>query len=96
MSTDKSNKKEPDSDLYTLLTTGQLVELDKDFANRSIVEVVTQTPMRLYTRVKARQQFVKEFHEWNGDPENFDKDWLHLGDSTIMSFLAYKLETDAS
>ena len=46
--------------------------------------------------LEERQQFVKEFHEWNGDPENFDKDWLHLGDSTIMSFLAYKLETDAS
>lgn len=53
MSTDKSNKKEPYNGLYTLLTAGQLVELDKDFANSSIVEVVTQTPMRLYTRVKA-------------------------------------------
>ena len=46
--------------------------------------------------LEERQQFIKEFHEWNGDPENFDKDWLHLGDSTIMSFLAHKLETDAS
>ena len=46
--------------------------------------------------LEERQQFVKEFHEWNGDPEYFNKDWLHLGDSTIMSFLAYKLETDAS
>ena len=53
MSTDKINKKEPDNGLYTLLTTGQLVELDKDFANSSMVEVVTQTPMGLYTRVKA-------------------------------------------
>ena len=53
MSTDKSNKNESDDGLYTLLTTGQLVELDKDFANSSMVEVVTQTPMGLYTRVKA-------------------------------------------
>ena len=53
MSTGKSNKKEPNNGLYTLLTTEQLVELDKEFANSSIVEVVTQTPMRLYTRVKA-------------------------------------------
>ena len=53
MSKDKSNKKEPDNGLCTLLTAGQLVELDKDFANSSTVEVVTQTPMRLYTRVKA-------------------------------------------
>lgn len=50
---DMSNKKEPNNGLYTLLTPGQLVELDKEFANSSIVEVVTQTPMRLYTRVKA-------------------------------------------
>ena len=53
VSTEKSNKKEPNNGLYTLLTAGQLVELDKEFANSSIVEVVTQTPMRLYTRVKA-------------------------------------------
>lgn len=53
MSTEKNNKKEPDNGLYTLLAAGQLVELDKDFANSSIVEVVLQTPMRLYTRVKA-------------------------------------------
>ena len=60
MSTEKSNKKEPDNGLYTLLTAGQLVELDKDFANSSIVEVVAQTPMRLYTRVKAPNGY-----EWN-------------------------------
>ena len=46
--------------------------------------------------LEERQQFVKEFHEWNGDPEDFDKDRLNLGDSTIMSFLAHKLKTDAS
>ena len=53
MSNEKSNKKELDSDLYTLLTTGQSVRLDKDFRNSIIVEVVNQTPRRLYTRVKA-------------------------------------------
>ena len=53
MSTEKSNKKEPDNGLYTLLTAGQSVRLDKDFRNSSIVEVVSQTPRRIYTRVKA-------------------------------------------
>ena len=53
MNTDKSTKKEPDNGLYTLLTAGQSVRLDKDFRNSSIVEVVTQTSRRLYTRVKA-------------------------------------------
>lgn len=53
MSNEKSNKKEPDNGLYILLTAGQSVRLDKDFRNSSIVEVVSQTPRRLYTRVKA-------------------------------------------
>ncbi len=40
---------------------------------------------------EERQQFVKEFHDWNGDPDEYDPNFLHLGDSTIMAFLAYKL-----
>ena len=42
---EKSNR------LYTLLTTGQIVVLDKDLANSSEVIVVKQTPKRLYTTV---------------------------------------------
>ena len=53
MNTGKSNKKETDNGLYTLLAAGLKVRLDKDFRNSSIVEVVSQTPRRLYTRVKA-------------------------------------------
>lgn len=33
--------------------TGDKVRLDKDFHNTSIVEVVAQSPMKLYTRVKS-------------------------------------------
>ena len=44
---------------------------------------------------EERQQFVKEFHEWNGDPEEYEETFLHLGDSTIMSFLAAKLEAQS-
>ncbi len=39
--------------LYTLLTTGQRVTLDKDLANSSEVIVVKQTPKRLYTTVTS-------------------------------------------
>ena len=60
MSTGKSNKKEPNSGLYALLTAGQSVMLDKDFRNSSIVEVVSQTPRRPYTRVKASNGY-----EWD-------------------------------
>ena len=42
---EKSNR------LYTVLTTGQVVGLDKDLANSSEVTVVRQTPKRLYTTV---------------------------------------------
>lgn len=41
--------------------------------------------------LEERRQFVKEFHEWNGDPEEYNENFLHLGDSTLMSFLGYKL-----
>ncbi len=41
--------------------------------------------------LEERQQFVKEFHDWNGDPEEYDPEFLHLHDYAIMSFLAYKL-----
>ena len=41
--------------------------------------------------LEERQQFVKEYYEWNGDPENYSPTHLHIGDSSIMRFLAYKL-----
>lgn len=41
--------------------------------------------------LKERRQFVKEFHEYNGDSEEYNEDFLHLHDYCIMGFLAYKL-----
>ena len=41
------------NELYTLLTTGQTVWLDKDLANSSKVEVVSQTPKRMFTTVTS-------------------------------------------
>lgn len=41
---------------------------------------------------EERQEFVKEFHEWNGDPEEYDPNFLHLPDFCLMGFLAAKLE----
>jgi hypothetical protein len=45
--------------------------------------------------LEERQEFVKDFHKWNGDPEEYEETFLHLGDSTIMSFLAAKLEYES-
>jgi hypothetical protein len=47
----KTTQTSKSNGLYTLLTTGQLVGLDKDLANSSEVTVVRQTPKRLYTTV---------------------------------------------
>ena len=35
--------------------------------------------------------FVKEYHEWNGDPEEFDEEYLHLPDFCVASLLSVKL-----
>jgi len=40
-------------------------------------------------------QFVREFHDYNGDPEQFDESHLHLPDYAVMGFLAYKLRLEA-
>jgi hypothetical protein len=41
--------------------------------------------------LEERRKFIKEYHEWNGDPEEYDENFLHLPDWAIMSFLAKKL-----
>jgi hypothetical protein len=35
--------------------------------------------------------FVRGFHEWNGDPEEFDKDYLSLPDFSVAGYLAHIL-----
>jgi len=39
-----------------------------------------------------RIEFVKQYHEYNGDPEEFTPNHLHLPDFAIMGFLAHKLK----
>lgn len=36
--------------------------------------------------------FLKEYHEWNGDPEEFSERYLHIQDFSVMAFLAHKIE----
>lgn len=43
--------------------------------------------------LEERQTFVKEFHDWNGDPEEYLPTHLHLPDYAIMDFLAHKLKS---
>ncbi len=41
--------------------------------------------------LEERKKFVKEFHDYNGDPEEYDEDFLHLPDFALMSYLSGKL-----
>ena len=39
------------------------------------------------------QELYKAYHEWNGDPEDYDPEQLgYLGDSMLMSFFSENLE----
>lgn len=38
-----------------------------------------------------RQKFVEEFHQHNGDIEEYDPNFLHLPNTALMGFLAHKL-----
>jgi hypothetical protein len=40
---------------------------------------------------EEREQLVKDYLEYNGNPETFDKNYLWLPDWCLMSFLADKL-----
>ncbi len=40
---------------------------------------------------RQRRAFVKAYQKWNGDPEEYSPDNLHLPDFCIMDFLASKL-----
>lgn len=33
--------------------------------------------------LNERQKFVKEFHEWNGDPDEYNENFLHIPDLCI-------------
>jgi len=38
---------------------------------------------------KERQAFYKQYHEWNGDPEDYDLNQIgYLGDSALMHFFS--------
>lgn len=39
-------------------------------------------------------EFVKDYHEYNGDPEEFDVRYLRLPDFAVASFLAHKLRNN--
>ena len=42
--------------------------------------------------LEERQTLVRQYWEWNGTPQEYDPEFLHIGDSFLMYFLAEKLK----
>lgn len=82
------NKKEKELASRMLEIAGEL------FANRNCNDV-DDSVYDGWTH-EERCGFVKEYHDWNGDPEEYDESYLHLPDFAIMDFLAYKLKGEQS
>ncbi|WP_396180215.1 hypothetical protein [Flavobacterium sp.] len=38
---------------------------------------------------QEKAEFCKGYHDWNGDPEEFDLDNLHLPDFGVAAYLAH-------
>jgi len=62
---------------------------DEEFGNHGCNDVDDEV-YEGWTR-RQRQTFVKAYHEWNGDPEEYSPDQLHLPDFAIMAFLAARI-----
>ncbi len=41
--------------------------------------------------VIEKQEFLKEFYVWNGDPENYDPQRLNINDFSVARFLSHKM-----
>lgn len=39
-------------------------------------------------------EFCKGYHEWNGDPEEFNEAWLELPDFAVAAYLAHLMVSD--
>jgi len=70
--------------------TAKLLDLAADTFSNHGCNDVSEEMYEGWTK-EQRQALVKEFHEWNGDPEEYDPEFLHLGDSSLIAFFAAKI-----
>jgi hypothetical protein len=77
-----------------LLLVSKLLKMaSEEFSNHGCNDVSDE--MYAGWTKEERQNLVKDFHEMNGDPEEYSPEYLHLGDDTLMSIFAKKLEVEA-
>jgi hypothetical protein len=66
-----------------------LQEARDEFANHGCNDV-PESVWKDWT-IEERQRFIKEYHEYNGDTEEYNPSNLHVEDWAIMAFLSHKL-----
>lgn len=71
-----------------------LDDLSETLSNRGCNDV--EDSVWLEWTEEERADFVKEYHEYNGDPEEFDPKHLHIPDFCIVSLLRKKLLEESS
>jgi len=75
------------------LAARMLEMADEEFGNHGCNDV-DESIYEGWTR-RQRQAFVRGYHEYNGDPEEYDPDQLDLPDFCIMGYLASKLAKES-
>ena len=63
----------------------------KDYSNRLGNNICNDWKFPSDWSKEEKIEFIREYREWNGDPENFDENFLVLPDFAVVSFLAAKL-----
>ncbi len=43
---------------------------------------------------QEKRTFIREYHDWNGDPEEYDQNSLFIQNDSVAAFLASKLWED--
>lgn len=75
---------------HELILIAALLELASDRFARHICNDLDGSFFADWT-AEEHQKLVKDFHDWNGDPEEFNPNFLHLPDFSLMDYLADKL-----
>lgn len=68
----------------------------QDCANSMANRICNDLPLvEIMPRVEDRRKLMRDFHEWNGDPEEYDSDseYRVVFDFAIASYLAYLVRT---
>lgn len=66
-------------------------EMLKDYADRLSNDSCNDWDFPKDWTNEEKELFLKQYHAWNGDPEEYDPKRLYIGNSSVAAFLAYRV-----